>query len=110
MEYGIHLMACTQKPTALSIGSLVKSNFPLRLVGDCLAMPPRQPGYRQGRDHADFITNLPIRWFYTGMVLYFITCLQCAFQTTLTLQAIIHFTDWVPGHAHLVSGLQFTHE
>lgn len=47
-------------------------------------------------------TNLPIRWFYTGMVLYFITCLQCAVQTTLTVQEIIHFTDWVPGHAHLV--------
>ena len=47
-------------------------------------------------------TNLPIRWFYTGMVLYFITCLQCAVHTTLTVQEIIHFTDWVPGHAHLV--------
>ncbi len=47
-------------------------------------------------------TNLPIRWFYTGMVCYFITCLQCSFHTTLTFQEYIHFTDWVPGHAHLV--------
>jgi cytochrome c oxidase cbb3-type subunit 1 len=47
-------------------------------------------------------TNLPIRWFYTGMIFYFITCLQCAFHTSLTLQKTIHFTDWVPGHAHLV--------
>jgi cytochrome c oxidase cbb3-type subunit 1 len=54
-----------------------------------------------GRGHA-LRSNLPIRWFFTGMVLYFITCLQCAFQTTLTLQTIIHFTDWVVGHAHLV--------
>lgn len=46
--------------------------------------------------------NLPIRWFYTGMVFYFIVCLQCSFQTTLTFQKIIHFTDWVVGHAHLV--------
>jgi S-DNA-T family DNA segregation ATPase FtsK/SpoIIIE len=29
----IHLVAATQKPTAAVIGSLVKSNFPLRLVG-----------------------------------------------------------------------------
>ena len=36
------------------------------------------------------------------MVFYFTTCLQCAFQTTLTFQKIIHFTDWVVGHAHLV--------
>ncbi len=47
-------------------------------------------------------TNIPLRWFYTGMVLYFTTCFQCAFQTTLTLQKLIHFSDWVPGHAHLV--------
>jgi len=47
-------------------------------------------------------TNLPIRWFYTGMVCYFITCLQCFFHVTLAVQEIIHFTDWVPGHAHMV--------
>ncbi len=53
-------------------------------------------------------TNLPIRWFYTGMVLYFITCLQCAYQTTLSAQKIIHFTDWVVAHAHLVMFGVFT--
>jgi cytochrome c oxidase cbb3-type subunit 1 len=43
-----------------------------------------------------------VRWFFTGMICYFITCFQCAFHTTLTFQKIIHFTDWVVGHAHLV--------
>jgi cytochrome c oxidase cbb3-type subunit 1 len=47
-------------------------------------------------------TSIPLRWFYVGMVFYGLTCLQCAFQTTLTFQKIIHFTDWVVGHAHLV--------
>jgi len=46
--------------------------------------------------------NLAVRWFYTGMVMYAITCFQCAFQVTLTFQQIIHFTDWVVGHAHMV--------
>jgi S-DNA-T family DNA segregation ATPase FtsK/SpoIIIE len=32
-EAGFHLVACTQKPTAGVIGGLVKSNFPVRLVG-----------------------------------------------------------------------------
>lgn len=55
------------------------------------------------RGQGDFLrTSLPIRWFYTGMVFYFTTCLQCAFQVTLTFQKIIHFTDWVVGHSHLV--------
>jgi cytochrome c oxidase cbb3-type subunit 1 len=47
-------------------------------------------------------TSVPLRWFYTGMVFYGVTCLQCAVQVTLTVQEIIHFTDWVVGHAHLV--------
>jgi len=46
--------------------------------------------------------NLAIRWFWLGALNYFITCLQCAFQVTLTFQQVIHFTDWVVGHAHLV--------
>jgi DNA segregation ATPase FtsK/SpoIIIE-like protein len=29
----VHLVACTQKPTAAVIGGLVKSNFPVRIVG-----------------------------------------------------------------------------
>lgn len=32
-EAGIHIIACTQKPTAAIVGGLVKSNFPARLVG-----------------------------------------------------------------------------
>ena len=47
-------------------------------------------------------SSIPIRWFWTGALAYFITCLQCAFQVTLTFQQVIHFTDWVVGHAHMV--------
>jgi DNA segregation ATPase FtsK/SpoIIIE, S-DNA-T family len=32
-EAGIHMIACTQKPTAAIVGGLAKSNFPARLVG-----------------------------------------------------------------------------
>jgi cytochrome c oxidase cbb3-type subunit 1 len=55
------------------------------------------------RGRGDFLrTNMPMRWFYAGMVCYFVTCFQCAFHVTLTFQRLIHFTDWVVGHAHLV--------
>jgi S-DNA-T family DNA segregation ATPase FtsK/SpoIIIE len=30
---GISIIACTQKPTSAAIGSLIKANFPVRLVG-----------------------------------------------------------------------------
>lgn len=55
-----------------------------------------------GRNWAILQPKLSLRWFYVGMTFYFVTCLQCSFQTTLTFQKIIHFTDWVVGHAHLV--------
>jgi S-DNA-T family DNA segregation ATPase FtsK/SpoIIIE len=32
-EAGIHILACTQKPTAALIGGAMKANFPIRLVG-----------------------------------------------------------------------------
>ena len=36
-EAGMHVIGCTQKPTAGAIGSLVKSNFPVRLVGSVVS-------------------------------------------------------------------------
>jgi lipoate-protein ligase A len=35
-------------------------DFPLALIGRCLAMPPRMPDYRAGRPHDGFVTNLPL--------------------------------------------------
>ena len=32
-EAGIHIVACTQKPTSALIGGAIKANFPVRLVG-----------------------------------------------------------------------------
>jgi lipoate-protein ligase A len=34
--------------------------FPLDLMGRLLRMPPRQPEYRGGREHAQFVTNVPL--------------------------------------------------
>jgi lipoate-protein ligase A len=35
-------------------------DFPLDLMAVCLAVPPRQPEYRQGRQHSDFVVNMPL--------------------------------------------------
>lgn len=34
--------------------------FPLELVSACLKAPPREPDYRRQREHAAFVTNLPL--------------------------------------------------
>lgn len=53
-------------------------------------------------DWKQLIHNLPVRWIFAGTVSYLLTCIQCAIHVTLSAQAIIHFTDWVVGHAHFV--------
>ncbi len=46
-EAGLHLVVCTQKPTAALIGGAMKANFPVRLVGAVA-----------GRDEARYATGI----------------------------------------------------
>jgi len=48
---------CRRK-TLLYHGTLLY-DFPLELIPGCLKMPQRQPEYRQGRPHEEFVANLP---------------------------------------------------
>lgn len=59
---GIHIVACTQKPTAAVIGSLVKGNFPVRIVGSVaspedakVATGIKQTGAEKLQGRGDFI-------------------------------------------------------
>lgn len=36
-------------------------DFDLSLISSCLRVPPRQPEYREGRPHDEFVLNLPVR-------------------------------------------------
>lgn len=47
-QAGIHLVACTQKPTAAMIGSSMTANFPVRLVGAVAS-----------KDEARYATGIP---------------------------------------------------
>jgi cytochrome c oxidase cbb3-type subunit 1 len=95
---GIHHFLYTPIPMFLQYGAIV-STVAVELVVSTVIINFIGTIWGSGRA---FITNLPIRWFYTGMIFYFLTCFQCAMQVTLTFQKVIHFTDWVVGHAHLV--------
>lgn len=57
-EAGIHIVACTQKPTAQLMGALAKANFPTRIVGKvpsadvavaCAGVPATKAEVLQGR-------------------------------------------------------------
>jgi len=95
---GIHHFLYTPIPMFLQYGAVI-STIAVEFVVATVIVNFFGTLYGSGRE---LTTNIPLRWFYTGMILYFVTCFQCALQVTLTFQALIHFTDWVVGHAHLV--------
>jgi cytochrome c oxidase cbb3-type subunit 1 len=95
---GIHHFLYTPIPMFLQYGAVV-ATVAVELVVTTVIINFVATLWGSGRA---FVTNIPIRWFYTGMVFYFLTCTQCAMQVTLTFQKLIHFSDWVVGHAHLV--------
>ena len=95
---GIHHFLYTPIPMFLQYGAII-STIAVEFVVATVIINFLGTLYGDGRQ---IVTNIPIRWFYTGMIFYFITCFQCALQVTLTFQKLIHFTDWVVGHAHLV--------
>ena len=95
---GIHHFLYTPIPMFLQYGAVI-STIAVEFVVATVVINFIGTIWGDGRA---VVTNLPIRWFYTGMIYYFLTCFQCALQVTLTFQKLIHFTDWVVGHAHLV--------
>jgi cytochrome c oxidase cbb3-type subunit 1 len=95
---GIHHFLYTPIPMFLQYGAVI-STIAVEFVVATVII--NFAGTAWGHHEAVY-TNMPLRWFFTGAVFYFVTCLQCAFQVTLTFQALIHFTDWVVAHAHLV--------
>lgn len=95
---GIHHFLYTPIPMFLQYGAVL-STIALEFV--VLTVIINFVGTLKGTGMLS-LSNLPLRYFYTGITFYFLTCLQCALQTTMTFQALIHFTDWVVGHAHMV--------
>lgn len=53
-------------------------------------------------DWKKVLETVELKFLLAGTLCYLITCIQCAIQVTLSVQAIIHFTDWVVGHSHFV--------
>jgi cbb3-type cytochrome c oxidase subunit I len=45
--------------------------------------------------------SLPLKFVLAGTVFYFITCIQGPLQAIQGFNRLIHFTNWIVGHAHL---------
>ena len=54
------------------------------------------------RGHAALVwRDVPLRFVWTGILLYLVVSLQGSLQAIMALQRHVHFTDWVIGHSHL---------
>ncbi len=45
--------------------------------------------------------SLPLKYVMVGTIFYFITCVQGPMQAIQGFNRLIHFTNWIVGHAHL---------
>ena len=45
--------------------------------------------------------DMPLRFVWTGVVMYLIVSLQGSLLSIMPMQRYFHFTDWVIGHSHL---------
>jgi len=59
-----------------------------------------QVGTMKGKWHM-LSSHIEIKFMILGAVFYVITCFQGPTQALRSMQQIVHFTDWVVGHAHL---------
>lgn len=48
-----------------------------------------------------FLTDLPLRFIVTGWAAYILASYQGSHQSLRTINNLTHFTQYVPGHAHL---------
>jgi cytochrome c oxidase cbb3-type subunit 1 len=53
-------------------------------------------------------TNVPLKFIIAGTVFYLLVCIQGPLQALRALNAVVHFTDWVIGHAHMALFGTFT--
>ena len=51
---------------------------------------------------APVAANLPLRWIATGLVLFFVCCMQGVILSVFTFQGLLHFTDFNLSHSQLL--------
>ena len=49
----------------------------------------------------ELASNISLRFLTFGIFNYIVTCTQGPFHSLLTVQKVVHFTDWIVAHAHL---------
>jgi len=97
---GAHHYLQAPMPTWLNTLTVVSSILllvPVFAVITNLLATPRGGGYSRLED------SYPLRFMVVGTIYYLLTCLQGPFHASNVVNWFIHFTEWVPAHAHLAA-------
>jgi lipoate---protein ligase len=73
-------------------------NFDLQTIRRFLKTPPREPDYRQGRSHTDFVTNLPL------------AAPTLRQSLTTTFEAQNKLIDWPQARTTALTRTRYTHD
>jgi cytochrome c oxidase cbb3-type subunit I/II len=94
---GTHHYVYSAIPMAAQKGAILASVYlgmDVLLVTTNLLLSFRGGTGMVGRD-------IPLRYVWTGVVLYLVVSLQGSMQSLMPVNRFVHFTDWVIGHSHL---------
>ena len=94
---GTHHYVYSAIPMAAQKGAILASIYlgmDVLLVTTNLLVSFRGATGMVGRD-------IPLRYVWTGVVLYLVVSLQGSMQAMMPVNRFVHFTDWVIGHSHL---------
>jgi cytochrome c oxidase cbb3-type subunit I/II len=94
---GTHHYVYSAIPMAAQKGAILASVYlgmDVLLVTTNLLLSFRGGTSKVGRD-------IPLRYIWTGVVLYLVVSLQGSMQSLMPVNRFVHFTDWVIGHSHL---------
>jgi len=100
-EAGIHVIACTQKPSSEVMGTLMRANFPVRLVGKVVSPEDARvaagcggTGAEKLAGHGDFIAVA------SGQVLRF----QAAYVSLAEVQQVVAQCGSIPSRWDVIRG------
>jgi len=94
---GTHHYVFSSIPMGAQLGAIVASIY---LGMDVILNVTNQLLSLRGRA-VTVARDVPLRYTWAGIVFYLVVSLQGSMQAVMPVNRLVHFTDWVIGHAHL---------
>jgi S-DNA-T family DNA segregation ATPase FtsK/SpoIIIE len=89
-EAGVHVIACTQKPSSQMLGPLMKANFPVRLIGKVTSPEDARVAAGVGGSGAEKLLG---QGDFVAVAVGAITRFQAAYATAVDIQSVVEYLN-----------------